>query len=321
MSHALSDKVSVATTDNRGLVIKNTGSWYLVQAPTGAVECKVKGNFRLRRIRSTNPVVVGDWVAIERNPEGTAFITAIEPRTNYIIRRSINLSKESHIIAANLDLAALVVTLSSPPTSLRFIDRFLATAEAYRVPVLLVFNKIDLYDEDDADYATAMMRLYEHIGYRCHPISATTGEGVEELRSHFSARVVLLSGHSGVGKSTLINALIPDAAQRTAAISECHGQGMHTTTFSEMLPLPSGGYLIDTPGIKGFGTLEMDGAEVAHYFPDLFHYAADCRFSDCTHRHEPGCAVLRALEEQHIALSRYESYVSILDDKEDSRYR
>ncbi|WP_075559236.1 ribosome small subunit-dependent GTPase A [Parabacteroides timonensis] len=306
----------------KGLVIKNTGSWYTVRTDDGRdVESKVKGNFRLKEIRSTNPVSVGDRVDIDINNEGTAFITHIEDRKNYIIRRASNLSKQSHIIAANLDQAMLIVTVNYPITTTVFIDRFLATAEAYRVPVKMVFNKIDRYKGEEKEYLDAMINLYTTIGYPCSMLCAKTGEGLEELKAEMKDKITLLSGHSGVGKSTIINKLVPGVNLRTGDISEYHNKGMHTTTFSEMIPLPEGGYLIDTPGIKGFGTIEMETAEISHYFPEIFKFSADCKFSDCSHRHEPGCAVLKALEENYISESRYKSYLSILEDKEEGKYR
>ena len=306
----------------KGLVIKNTGSWYTVRTDDGRdVESKVKGNFRLKEIRSTNPVSVGDRVDIDINNEGTAFITKIEDRKNYIIRRASNLSKQSHIIAANLDQAMLIVTVNYPVTTTVFIDRFLATAEAYRVPVKLVFNKIDRYKGEDKEYLDALINLYTMIGYPCSTLCAKTEEGLDALRDDLKDKITLLSGHSGVGKSTIINKLVPGVNLRTGDISEYHNKGMHTTTFSEMIPLPDGGYLIDTPGIKGFGTIEMETAEISHYFPEIFKFSEDCRFSNCSHRHEPGCAVLQALEEHYISESRYKSYLSILEDKEESKYR
>lgn len=305
-----------------GLVVRNTGSWYTVKADDGRmVDSKIKGNFRLKGIRSTNPVAVGDRVEIVENAEGTAFITAIGDRRNYIIRKSPNLSKQSHIIAANVDQALLVVTVNRPQTSTTFIDRFLASAEAYRVPVVLVFNKTDILDDDERRYQDMMIALYENIGYECRAVSAATGSGVEELRGMLVGRVTVLSGNSGVGKSTLINSLLPGVNLRTAEISDAHNTGMHTTTFSEMLPLPEGGYIIDTPGIKGFGTFDIEPEELTGYFRDIFHFSKDCRFSNCTHRHEPGCAVLRALEDHYIAESRYQSYLSMLDDKDENKYR
>ena len=306
----------------RGLVIKNTGSWYTVRTDDGRdVESKVKGNFRLKEIRSTNPVSVGDRVDIDINNEGTAFITKIEDRKNYIIRRASNLSKQSHIIAANLDQAMLIVTVNYPITTTVFIDRFLATAEAYSVPVKLVFNKIDRYKGEDKEYLDALINLYTTIGYPCSTLCAKTEEGLDALKAELKDKITLLSGHSGVGKSTIINKLVPGVNLRTGDISEYHNKGMHTTTFSEMIPLPEGGYLIDTPGIKGFGTIEMETAEISHYFPEIFKFSEDCRFNNCSHRHEPGCAVLQALEDHYISESRYKSYLSILEDKEESKYR
>jgi ribosome biogenesis GTPase len=304
-----------------GLVVKNTGSRYTVHTDgERSVECKIKGSFRLKGIRSTNPVVIGDRVAIEDSSEGTAFITHIEERRNYMIRRASNLSKQSHILAANIDLAILVITINYPETTTVFIDRFLATAEAYRIPVQLVFNKIDRCDADDLEYLDGLVNLYGTVGYPCLKMSAVSGQGIDELTGTLSGKITLLSGHSGVGKTTIINRLLPAANLRTAGISEYHRKGMHTTTFSEMIPLPAGGYIIDTPGIKGFGTIEMEGAEIAHYFPELFRFSAGCRFSNCTHRNEPGCSVRKAVEEHYISESRYRSYLNILEDN-GNKYR
>lgn len=306
----------------KGLVIKNTGSWYTVKTDDGQlIESKIKGNFRLKGIRSTNPVAVGDYVEIITNQEGTAFISAIGDRRNYIIRKSPNLSKQSHILAANIDQALLVVTVNYPQTSTTFIDRFLASAEAYSVPVILVFNKHDLLSEEELHYEKMMCTLYETVGYKCVEISAETGEGVEQLFPILKDKITLLSGNSGVGKSTLINRLIPHASQRTAEISDAHNTGMHTTTFSEMIELPEGGYLIDTPGIKGFGTFDIEKEELTSYFKEIFHFSKDCRFSNCTHTHEPGCAVIKAVEDHFIAASRYQSYLSMLEDKDENKYR
>ena len=308
----------------RGLVIKNTGSWYTVLTDDGQlIDCKIKGNFRLKGIRSTNPVAVGDRVTLSspssslssraqsRDLLAPAFITAIEDRRNYIIRKSINLSKQSHILAANVDQALLVVTVVTPQTSTTFIDRFLASAEAYRVPVILVFNKTDLLDDDLRHYQEAMVHLYQTIGYDCRQVSATTGFGMDEIRPLLEGKITLLSGNSGVGKSTLINRLVPDANLRTGEISDAHNTGQHTTTFSEMIPLESSGWLIDTPGIKGFGTFDIEPEELTSYFKEIFQFSKDCRFSNCTHTHEPGCAVE----------SRYQSYLSMLEDKDEGKYR
>lgn len=306
----------------RGLVIKNTGSWYIVKTEQGdSIECKIKGNFRLKDIKSTNPVAVGDYVNITTNQEGTAFITEIEDRRNYIIRRSSNLSKQSHIIAANLDQCLLIVTINYPETSTTFIDRFLASAEAYSVPVKIVFNKVDAYSEEELQYLDAIIKLYEHIGYKCFKISAQENIGINQIKQELAGRTTLLSGHSGVGKSTLINKIIPNADLKTANISSYHNKGMHTTTFSEMFPVEGNGYIIDTPGIKGFGTFDMEVEEIGHYFKEIFAMSGNCKYNNCTHRKEPGCAVIDAVNKHLISESRYTSYLSMLEDKEDGKYR
>ena len=306
----------------KGLVIKNTGSWYLVRTDEGKdVECKVKGRFRLQGIRATNPVAVGDRVRISLNREGTGFIEEIEDRKNYIIRRASNLSKQSHILAANLDQCMLIVTVNYPETSTTFIDRFLASAEAYQVPMKLLFNKVDAYDADELRYLDALVALYESIGYPCYRLSAVEGTGVASVRRLLRGNITLFAGNSGVGKSTLINALLPGSAARVGEISAYHNKGMHTTTFSEMYPVEGGGYVIDTPGVKGFGTFDMEVGEIGHYFPEIFRFSAQCRYGDCTHRNEPGCAVRRAVEEHYVSESRYASYLSMLEDKDESKYR
>jgi ribosome biogenesis GTPase len=306
----------------QGLVIRNTGSTYLVKTDDGCErECVVKGNFRIKGLRSTNPVAVGDRVELSESTGGIAYITSIQERKNYIVRKPTNLSKQLHILAANIDQAFLLITVASPQTNTTFIDRFLATAEAYRIPTTLVINKIDLYTAEDNEYRDALVHLYTSIGYPCLTLSAKQGTGLEALRQQMAGKISLLSGNSGVGKSTLINAIHPAFGAKTGAISESHLKGMHTTTFSEMYALPQGGYLIDTPGIKGFGTIDMSPEEVSHYFPEFFEASQHCRFNNCTHRHEPGCAVLEALEQHRISASRYASYLSILEDEEENKYR
>ena len=306
----------------KGLVIKNTGSWYLVKTEDGRqIECKVKGNFRIKGLRSTNPVAVGDRVHIVDTTEQNTFITEIEERKNYIVRKPTNLSKQLHILAANIDQAFLLVTLKAPVTNTVFMDRFLATAEAYRIPAHILINKTDLYNEEDKEYMDGLVNLYKTIGYPCSCVSAKTGAGVEDFRALLQNKISLLSGNSGVGKSTLINAIDPVNDAKTGLISESHHKGMHTTTFSEMFELENGGYLIDTPGIKGFGTIDMKTEEVGHYFPEIFAASKNCRFSNCIHIHEPGCAVLAAVESHLISESRYTSYLSILEDEDGGKYR
>jgi len=310
----------------RGLVIKSTGSSYIVQIEDGTnVECHIKGNFRIRGIRSTNPVAVGDYVEIESQKskvEGsdTGFwITEIKDRRNYIIRRSTNLSKESHILASNIDQVALIVTVNHPVTSTTFIDRFLATCEAYRVPALLIFNKIDLLTEEELAQLADLRSLYQSIGYKTVELSAISMQP-SEILPLLAGKVTLLSGNSGVGKSTLLNALFGREVTRTGKISDAHDKGMHTTTFSEMYFLEDGA-VIDTPGIKGFGTIDFEREEVSHFFPEIFRIARECRFGNCTHTNEPGCAVQEAVIRGEIAESRYESYLSLLGDCDESKYR
>ncbi len=309
----------------RGLVVKNTGSWYVVRSGSGQrVNCKVKGKFRTQDIRSTNPVSVGDWVDVVVDASGTGLITAIGDRRNYIVRRSQNLSKQCHIIAANVDLALLMVTVSHPETSLVFVDRFLASAEAYSVPVVLAFNKTDLLSPGELELQRGMMNLYDTVGYDCVALSAATGAGTDSLLRFLRGKVTLLSGNSGTGKSTLVNRLVPGANLATGEISAAHDRGRHTTTFSEMLEFSPGGVwsaLIDTPGIKGFGNFDMKAGEIGCYFREIFRFSRDCRFHNCTHTHEPGCAVREAVERHFIAESRYNSYLSMIEEKEDEKYR
>ena len=306
----------------KGLVVKNTGSWYIVKTDDGRfIETKLKGNFRLKAIKSTNPVAVGDFVFIEENSEGTALIYEIEDRKNYIIRRASNLSKQSHIIAANVDQAFLIATVNYPTTTTTFIDRFLATTEAYRIPAFIFFNKMDRYTEEEKEYVEALINLYETIGYSCYKISALEETDLSFIFNLLKDKTTLFSGHSGVGKSTLINRLIPSLQLKTQKISEYHNKGMHTTTFSEMMELPEGGYIIDTPGIKGFGVFDMESGEISHYFPEVFKFSEKCKFNNCSHRNEPGCAVREAVENHYISESRFRSYLNILEDENSNKYR
>lgn len=307
----------------KGLVIKNTGSWVTVRLEDGAtVNCKMRGVLRLKGMRCTNPVAVGDTVQVEDKGGDAPVVGAIEPRRNYIIRRASNLSKEFQIIAANLDQAVLVVTLTNPVTSTTFIDRFLATAEAYQVPAVLAFNKVDLLVTEELRVGLdELQALYQSIGYKTIALSAATGEGADALRDMLAGKMSLLSGNSGVGKSSIINLLVPGAHVRVGDVSQTHHKGMHTTTFSELLDLPGGGAIIDTPGVKAFGTIDFERAEVAHYFPEIFKVSCDCRFNNCTHTHEPGCAVRDAVENGDISISRYTSYLSILDEDPNNKYR
>lgn len=301
-----------------GVVLRATGSLYEVLLGERTVSCRIRGRLRLKGVRSTNPVVVGDIVRCERDETGETVIADVEPRRNYIIRRASNLSKESHIIAANLDQALLVATLFSPETAPEFIDRFLVTCEAYKVPVTILLAKADLA-RTAPEAMAAFHDMYERAGYRVIDVSATEGEGVDTVRDLLRGRTTLLSGNSGVGKSTLVAAVERTAEVRTAEISRSHHKGRHTTTFSTMYPLSEGGYIIDTPGIKGFGLIDIDDAELAHYFPEMMRWLPECRYYNCSHTHEPHCAVIEAVERGDIALSRYESYLKILD--EDDKYR
>ena len=319
----------------KGLVIKSTGTSYGVYFPDGTTaDCHVKGNFRIRGIRSTNPVAIGDHVEVTTLEDGTHWITELYDRKNYIIRRSTNLSYASHILAANVDMAALIVTINHPKTSTTFIYRFLATCEAYRVPTCLIFNKIDLLNKEELQALTDLRHLYESLGYPTYAISAKALNS-SEIVDIFQDRITLLSGNSGVGKSTLLNAILGKDVARTGAISSAHHKGMHTTTFSEMYPLHHStqplnnstqplnnvSWIIDTPGIKGFGLLDIEKEEVCHYFREIFEISRECRYSNCIHMNEPGCAVNQAVIDGRIALSRYESYLSILDDTTEGKYR
>ena len=301
-----------------GLVLKSTGSWYEVLADGVRYQCRIRGKLRLKGVRSPNPVVVGDWVKFEADEQGGYVISAIEPRHNYIIRRASNLSKESHIIAANIDQALLVVTLFSPETALEFVDRFLVTCEAYKVPVTILLAKIDLARQHP-EAVEEFYSIYEKAGYKIVEVSATEGEGIETVRELLRGKTTLLSGNSGVGKSTLVAAVEQGLDIKTGEISQSHQKGKHTTTFSTMYPLAEGGYIIDTPGIKGFGLIDIDDAELAHYFPEMMRYLPDCRFYNCSHTHEPGCAVVEAVKSGEIAYPRYVSYLKIMD--EDDKYR
>ena len=306
----------------RGLVVKNTGSWYQVKTENGELfECRMKGNLRLREIRSTNPIAVGDKVEFIPNVDGSNMISEVCERRNYIVRRSSNLSKQSHILAANLDLVALIVTINYPKTSTVFIDRFLATAEAYRIAACLVFNKTDLYSADELNFLEALENLYTNLNYPVFKISALKSENMDELIIYLKDKTTLMSGNSGVGKSTLINVIAPHSMAKTAEISSYHNKGMHTTTFSEMFELKDGGRVIDTPGIKGFGTFDMKEGEIGHYFKELFQFSRLCKFSNCTHVHEPGCGVIKAMNDNFISTSRYQSYLSILEDINTGKYR
>lgn len=304
----------------RGLVYKSTGSWYTVKEENSGVfyQCRIKGKMRLKGIKNTNPVAVGDYVAFQQEEGLQGVITAVEERQNYIIRKSVNLSKQTHIIAANIDLAFLVVTLNNPPTSTTFIDRFLVTAEAYSIKTVLLFNKVDTYTPDELAEVKYLAQLYRKVGYECIGISATTGKNIEKVKETMRGKTCVVSGHSGAGKSTLINAIAPELALKTGEISLQHQQGQHTTTFAEMFDLPFGAHIIDTPGIKGFGMVEIDKHELTDYFPEFFALKEDCKFNNCLHTDEPHCAVKEALENDEIAWSRYKSYLQILEGDEES---
>jgi ribosome biogenesis GTPase len=305
----------------QGLIIKSTGSWYTVLTNTGQkVECRIKGKFRMKGIVTTNPIAVGDIVELEMEPDlETGVITELHQRRNYIIRKSVNLSKQGQIIAANLDQAVLVVTLASPRTSLGFIDRFLVTAEAYDIRARLIFNKLDLFSDEGLDILAEFASLYQDIGYPCYEVSALEQTNLEPVKDMLKNKVSLFSGHSGVGKSSLINALLPDLDLRTSEVSDWSDKGTHTTTFAEMFPLPQGGFIIDTPGIRELGIIDIEKAELGHFFPEMRDRMHNCRFHNCHHINEPGCAIIPAVENGEIALSRYESYLSIYNGNETRR--
>ncbi|MFJ1353398.1 ribosome small subunit-dependent GTPase A [Capnocytophaga canimorsus] len=305
-----------------GIVYKSTGSWYTIKDRKQAVfyQCRIKGKFRIRGIRNTNPVAVGDVVDFELEDSGNGVITEIHPRSNYIIRKSVNLSKQTHIIAANIDYAFLIVTLNNPPTFTTFIDRFLVTAQAYDIPVVLLFNKIDTYNQEELDEIRYLAGLYRSIGYQCIGISATENKNIDKVKALMHNKTSMISGHSGVGKSTLINAIAPQLNLKTATISQQHQQGQHTTTFAEMFDLDFGARIIDTPGIKGFGVVDMEKEEIGDYFPEFFALKHECKYNNCLHIDEPQCAIKQALEEDKIAWSRYKSYLQILQG-EDDNYR
>ncbi len=305
----------------KGIVIKSTGSWYSVKTQSETVQCRVKGKFRIKGLTTTNPIAVGDIVDFELNSEDhTGNITQIEERKNYIIRKSTNLSREAHIIAANLDQAFLIVSLAKPETSIGFIDRFLITAEAYRIPVHIVFNKTDIYDSQLMERMEKYISIYQSVGYTCHKVSALQEIGLETVKQAMKDKISLLSGHSGVGKSSILNKIDKNLDIKTAPVSDFHNKGVHTTTFAEMYFLEFGGSLIDTPGIKGFGTVDMLTEEISHYFPEIFKASENCRFYNCTHVHEPACGVKEAVKNGTISEIRYNSYLNILDDSND-KYR
>lgn len=324
----MGSKNKVITNNNiiEGIVVRNTGSSYLVKSEDGnVIPCRIKGNFRIKGIRTTNPVAVGDIVKLSPSADDAWYITQIIPRKNYIIRRASNLSKESHILAANIDQALLVATIFNPETSITFIDRFLATAEAYNVPSALIFNKCDTWPDDIKDYVEELKTIYTKIGYPVFITSSIKEIGIQRLLEFSKNKISLLAGNSGVGKSSLINALVPGTDLKTGEVSDVHHTGTHTTTFSEMIELPGGGALIDIPGVKGFGTIEFKSAEISHYFPEIFKKSSECKYADCRHTGEPGCAVIQSVEEGEIAASRFNSYLSIMEEVEgkpgENKYR
>lgn len=304
-----------------GIVYKSTGSWYSVKTPQQTfVECRIKGKFRMQGIKSTNPIAVGDQVDFDLEPNSepvTGIIKTIHPRRNYIVRKSVNLSKQTHIIASNIDQVFLLITIDNPPTFTSFIDRFLVTAEAYQINAVLLFNKVDVYNQTQLDKLNQLKTLYSKIGYECYSISAKTGEQIEAVKSLMIGKSSMFSGHSGVGKSTLVNAIEPGLNLKTRAISDQHKQGQHTTTFAEMFDLSFNAQIIDTPGIKGFGVVDMEASEIDHYFPEIFKLKDACKFNNCSHQHEPNCAVKAALNDNKLAPSRYRSYLQILEGDEE----
>jgi ribosome biogenesis GTPase len=304
----------------KGRISKSTGSWYVVRFDNGALQnCRLRGKFKVQDLKVTNPIAVGDRVLVQEEASGQGVIVDIEPRENYIIRKSVKKTGHAHLIAANVDRAALVVTLARPKTSLGFIDRFLVSAEAFRIPATLIFNKTDTLNEAGREFQEQLMALYRSIGYSCFAISALTGEGMEALEAHLSKGTTVFSGHSGSGKSTIINRLIPEATQKTQEVSSFANKGVHTTTFAEMFPYGSEAFIIDTPGIKELGLVDMDNQEISHYFPEMRAYLGECRFHNCLHINEPDCAVIAAMERGDIADSRYLSYFSMISDKESHR--
>ncbi len=304
----------------KGIVIKTTGSWHTVRDENNIVLCKIRGTFRKKDIKTTNPIAVGDIVHYEYMSDKTAIITHIEPRKNYIIRRSSNLSKESHIIASNIDQAYLMISVIMPETPLEFVDRFLLTAEAYHVPVIIIINKIDLIENDSIEKVNYFMNTYRGAGYECIDISVKQNKGIDLIKDRMKNKINLLAGNSGVGKSSLINLICPDANLKTGEISLSHKTGKHITTYAEMIPLPEGGFIIDTPGIRGFGIIDISKQEVGLYFTDIFRISKNCEFNNCTHIHEPGCAVIEAVKSGKLPMSRYQSYINIYNDPNE-KYR